>query len=209
MTSITAEPERIPMPRFQLNTKGFVVGTREEHGLCFTVESPPPSATETISMGRTVSIVTRLTGRILDARNDAFRIEHGGQAVTVRGFWPLGVGLSSLLGHSVRAQLTLTVAGRFATTDFILRDDSGSLVGWVRDGSLPRRQESPPGLVVRITHNDEVRRPRLALHAGDASGKVALAEAGRLSVLAFQGQRFALGAVRVSALDAAYLLVRV
>lgn len=187
-----------------LDAARFEAHAGDEGIIFFCVENAPPSACGTHSgADGSLTFWTRLRGRILEVRRDAFVLAMSDHLVTVRHHLPSGVLLDALAGRIVELALTQTYRGRGrATIDVVLHDEDGRTVLWAHDGRHPDDRDAH-GLSLRAMLEENT--ARLAVRTD--TGVATVACPGILCVES-SGRSWHLALVRLAADDIGFLLMR-
>ena len=170
----------------------------------FCVEGAPRSACRTeVSSDGDVQFQTSMQGRLREVVDRVLYLEVDEGTVGVRHLLPSSIDLSPLIGH----ELVVTVRQRYheagrTTIDAEIRDASGALLLWARDGRLPTDREAR-GLAMRVSLSPSGERLAVSHDAGVST----LAPSGR-AVVRLHGESFFAWVLRVGLDDLAWVLLR-
>jgi hypothetical protein len=194
------------------DSRTFATAPSADRSLCVVLERAPLGVTQTeTTPAGGLGMTTRVSGMVqrvsVHERGETLieLARDAGDVVTLKALLPPGVDLQPLVESYVLFTLGLVFDhDRVPTVDTVVRDFEGKLVLWARDGRLPRGAESPAGFAVRVTHG-AAGAPRLALVGSGSLTALGPGEAGR--VLGDDGP-YRVGALRVAAEEAAFILIR-
>ena len=167
-----------------------------EGNVCFGLEGAGPEVGHVVRSASGLQLLHEIHGRVTTAADAYFDVASPAGVVRVRHLLPEGVRLRGFVGAELDLRLVHELDGDRATIDARIRDADG-LVLWARDGRLPHGGPAP----VRTRHGVT---PRLVI-AGD---RVVTVPRGHLAELSLAKRPYVAVAVRVGALDAAFLLAR-
>ncbi|UJR80798.1 Hypothetical protein I5071_28480 [Sandaracinus amylolyticus] len=155
MTPVERARERLVLP---FDRGSFARDAVDSTVAYVGVEHAPPGASRTRrAADGTLTLETRLVGRVGDVGPQGFVVEHAGFPARVRHLLPAALELRALGGHDVSLDLEERLHAGRCTVDARVRDrDDGALVLWTHDGELPEDRVAH-GLALRMRMGDEAR----------------------------------------------------
>lgn len=176
MLPVEHPPERLVLP---FDRARFARDALEATVAYLGIEHAPPGAARTRrDPDGSIVLSTSLTGPVTSVEPGRLSLDQQGFTATLRHLLPDAIELGALVGSCVTVELSERLHRGRCTADAQVRDASGALVLWARDGALPDdldahglalRDEGGRGLA--IAHRSGlamVRGPGLALCEDDA-----------------------------------------
>ena len=168
-----------------------------EGSVCFGLEGAGPDVGHVIRSASGLRLIHDVRGKVTTSTDGHFDLASTAGVVRVRHILPDDVRFVGLLGAELHLRLVHELDGDRSTIDARLYDANG-LVLWARDGRLPIAGPIP----VRARHGVL---PRLVF----VGERVVPVARGHLGEVRLHDERHAAMAVRVGAMDAAFLIARI
>lgn len=128
-------------------------------------EAPPGAARTRRDPDGSIVLSTSISGRVASAGPGGLVIEQRGFSCTLRHFLPDAIELDALVGADVTVDLVERLRDGRCTADAHVRDASGEVLLWARDGELPE-DRSAHGLALRMRMAESGRGLAIAHRSG-------------------------------------------